>query len=178
MSGPSFDESIPFRALRIAVMTVSDTRTEETDKSGALLVERALEAGHQVMDKVIIPDDRKRIEVQLRRWINEPNVEVVLATGGTGVTGRDVTPEAFEAVWEKEIPGFGELFRSLSYEHIGTATIQTRAVAGVARGTYMFALPGSTGACKDAWDGILRYQLDIRFRPCNFAELLPRLKEP
>ncbi len=178
MSGPSFDESIPFRALRIAVMTVSDTRTEETDKSGALLVERALEAGHQVMDKVIIPDDRKRIEVQLRRWINEPNVEVVLATGGTGVTGRDVTPEAFDAVWEKEIPGFGELFRSLSYEHIGTATIQTRAVAGVARGTYMFALPGSTGACKDAWDGILRYQLDIRFRPCNFAELLPRLKEP
>ncbi len=177
MSGPSFDESIPFRALRIAVMTVSDTRTEETDKSGALLVERALEAGHQVMDKVIIPDDRKRIEVQLRRWINEPNVEVVLATGGTGVTGRDVTPEAFEAVWEKEIPGFGELFRSLSYEHIGTATIQTRAVAGVARGTYMFALPGSTGACKDAWDGILRYQLDIRFRPCNFAELLPRLTE-
>ncbi len=178
MSGPSFDESIPFRALRIAVMTVSDTRTEETDKSGALLVERALEAGHQVLDKVNSPDDRKRIEVQLPRWINEPNVEVVLATGGTGVTGRDVTPEAFEAVWEKEIPGFGELFRSLSYEHIGTATIQTRAVAGVARGTYMFALPGSTGACKDAWDGILRYQLDIRFRPCNFAELLPRLKEP
>jgi molybdenum cofactor biosynthesis protein B len=177
VSGPSFDESIPFKGLRIAVMTVSDTRTEETDKSGAFLVERALEAGHQVLDKVIIADDRKRIEVQLRRWINEPNVEVVLATGGTGLTGRDVTPEAFEAVWEKEIPGFGELFRSLSYEHIGTATIQTRAVAGVARGTYLFALPGSTGACKDAWDGILRYQLDIRFRPCNFAELLPRLKE-
>ena len=177
MAGPSFDESIPFKGLRIAVMTVSDTRTEETDKSGALLVERAQEAGHHVMDKVIVPDDRKRIEVQLRRWVNEPNVEVVLATGGTGVTGRDVTPEAFEAVWEKSIPGFGELFRSLSYEHIGTATIQSRAVAGVARGTYMFALPGSTSACKDAWDGILRYQLDIRFRPCNFAELLPRLKE-
>jgi len=177
MSGPSFDESIPFKGLRIAVMTVSDTRTEDTDKSGALLVERALEAGHQVMDKVIIPDDRKRIEVQLRRWVNEPNVEVVLATGGTGLTGRDVTPEAFEAVWEKSIPGFGELFRMLSYDHIGTSAIQSRAVAGVARGTYMFALPGSTGACKDAWDGILRYQFDIRFRPCNFAELIPRLQE-
>ena len=177
MAGPTFDESIPFKGLRIAVMTVSDTRTEETDKSGALLVELAQAAGHHVMDKVIVPDDRKRIEVQLRRWINEPNVEVVLATGGTGVTGRDVTPEAFEAVWEKSIPGFGELFRTLSYDHIGTSTIQSRAVAGVARGTYMFALPGSTGACKDAWDGILRYQLDIRYRPCNFAELLPRLKE-
>ena len=129
------------------------------------------------MDKVIVPDDRKRIEVQLRRWINEPNVEVVLATGGTGLTGRDVTPEAFEAVWEKAIPGFGELFRTLSYEHVGTSTIQSRACAGVARGTYLFALPGSTGACRDAWDGILRYQLDIRYRPCNFAELIPRLLE-
>jgi molybdenum cofactor biosynthesis protein B len=177
MSGPRFDESIPFKGLRIAIMTVSDTRTEDTDKSGALLVERALAAGHHVMDKVIVPDDRKRIEVQLRRWVNEPNVEVVIATGGTGITGRDVTPEAFEAIWEKPIPGFGELFRMLSYETIGTSTIQSRAVAGVARSTYMFALPGSTGACKDAWDGILRYQLDIRFRPCNFAELIPRLAE-
>lgn len=177
MAGPSFDESIPFKGLRIAVMTVSDTRTEATDKSGAFLVERAQEAGHHVMDKVIVPDDRKRIEVQLRRWINEPNVEVVLATGGTGLTGRDVTPEAFEGVWEKSIPGFGEIFRMLSYDNIGTSTIQSRAVAGVARGTYMFALPGSTGACKDAWEGILRYQLDIRYRPCNFAELLPRLME-
>ena len=177
MAGPRFDESIPFKGLRIAVMTVSDTRTEDTDKSGALLVESAQQAGHHVMDKVIVPDDRKRIEVQLRRWINEPNVEVVLATGGTGVTGRDVTPEAFEAVWEKPIPGFGELFRMLSYEHIGTSTIQSRAVAGVARGTYLFALPGSTGACRDAWDGILRYQLDVRYRPCNFAELIPRLQE-
>jgi molybdenum cofactor biosynthesis protein B len=177
MGGPRFDESISFKGLRIAVMTVSDTRNEETDKSGAYLVERAQEAGHHVMDKVIIVDDRKRIEVQLRRWINEPNVEVVIATGGTGVTGRDVTPEAFEAVWEKSIPGFGELFRTLSYEHIGTAPIQSRACAGVARGTYLFALPGSTGACKDAWDGILRYQLDIRYRPCNFAEMMPRLQE-
>ena len=145
MGGPHFDESIPFKGLRIAVMTVSDTRNEETDKSGAYLVDRAQEAGHHVMDKVIVPDDRKRIEVQLRRWINEPNVEVVIATGGTGVTGRDVTPEAFEGVWEKPIPGFGELFRTLSYEHIGTSTIQSRACAGVARGTYLFALPGSTG---------------------------------
>jgi len=177
MGGPRFDESIPFKGLRIAVMTVSDTRTEETDKSGPYLVDRAQEAGHHVMDKVIVPDDRKRIAVQLRRWINEPNVEVVLATGGTGLTGRDVTPEAFEEVWEKSIPGFGELFRTLSYEHIGTATIQSRACAGVARGTYLFALPGSTGACKDAWDGILRYQLDIRYRPCNFAEMMPRLQE-
>ena len=177
MAGASFDESIPFKGLRVAVMTVSDTRTEATDKSGAYLVESALEAGHQVMDKVIVPDDRKRIEVQLRRWVNEPNIEVVLATGGTGVTARDVTPEAFEAVWEKPIPGFGELFRMLSYEQIGTSTIQSRACAGVARGTYLFALPGSTGACRDAWTGILRYQLDIRYRPCNFAELIPRLQE-
>ncbi|MGB5703276.1 MAG: molybdenum cofactor biosynthesis protein B [Polyangiales bacterium] len=177
MGGPRFDESIPFKGLRIAIMTVSDTRTEETDKSGALLVELAQSAGHHVMDKVIVSDDRKRIEVQLRRWINEPNVEVIIATGGTGVTGRDVTPEAFEGVWEKPIPGFGELFRMLSYEHIGTSTIQSRACAGVARGTYLFALPGSTGACKDAWNGILRYQLDIRYQPCNFAELIPRLSE-
>jgi len=177
MGGPRFDESIPFKGLRIAVMTVSDTRTEETDTSGAYLVERALEAGHHVMDKVIVVDDRKQIEVQLRRWINEPNVEVVLATGGTGLTGRDVTPEAFEAVWDKPIPGFGELFRTLSYEQVGTSSIQSRACAGVARGTLLFALPGSTGACKDAWEGILRYQLDIRYRPCNFAELMPRLQE-
>ena len=177
MGGPRFDESIPFKGLRIAIMTVSDTRPEETDKSGAYLVERAQEAGHHVMDKVIVPDDRKRVEVQLRRWIAEPNVEVVLATGGTGVTGRDVTPEAFEALWEKPIPGFGEVFRMLSYENIGTSTIQSRACAGVARGTYLFAVPGSTGACKDAWEGILRYQLDIRFKPCNFAELIPRLRE-
>ncbi|MGB5813479.1 MAG: molybdenum cofactor biosynthesis protein B [Polyangiales bacterium] len=177
MGGPRFDESVPFKGLRVAVMTVSDSRTEETDKSGALLVQLAQGAGHHVMDKVIVPDDRKRIEVQLRRWINEPNVEVVLATGGTGVTGRDLTPEAFEAVWEKSIPGFGELFRMISFDKIGTSTIQSRAVAGVARGTYLFALPGSPGACQDAWDGILRYQLDIRYRPCNFAELIPRLIE-
>lgn len=177
MAVDKIDESIPFVGLHIAVLTISDTRTDETDKSGNLLVERARGAGHQVVDKMIVPDDRKQIEAQLRLWIHEPHVEVVLATGGTGVTGRDVTPEAFEAVIEKPIPGFGELFRAMSYHSIGTSTIQSRAMAGVARGTYLFALPGSTGACKDAWEGILQYQLDIRYKPCNFAELIPRLRE-
>ncbi len=171
------DESIRFCALHIAVMTVSDTRTEATDRSGAVLVERARAAGHEVVDKAIVPDDQPTIEAKLREWVANPKVDVILSTGGTGVTGRDVTPEAFEAVYEKAIPGFGELFRQLSYQHIGTSTIQSRATAGVADGTYLFALPGSTGACNDAWEGILQYQLDIRFRPCNFAELIPRLRE-
>jgi molybdenum cofactor biosynthesis protein B len=171
------DETIPFAPLRIAVMTVSDTRTEETDKSGATLVERLQEAGHELAAKVIVKDEQDAIAAQLRAWIADPEVEVVLATGGTGVTGRDVTPEAFASVYEKEVPGFGELFRMLSYESIGTSTIQSRATAGVAGGTYLFALPGSTGACRDAWDGILKAQLDIRHKPCNFAELIPRLQE-
>jgi molybdenum cofactor biosynthesis protein B len=171
------DGSVPFVGLKIAVLTVSDTRTEETDKSGKLLVERAIGAGHELAEKRIVADDQAQIEAQLRNWIASADVEVVIATGGTGVTGRDVTPEAFEAVFEKPIPGFGEIFRMLSYESVGVSTIQSRAVAGVANGTYLFALPGSTGACKDAWDGILQYQLDIRFRPCNFAELIPRLRE-
>jgi len=171
------DTSIPFRPVRIALLTVSDTRTEEDDTSGRLLYQRATEAGHEVVAKKILPDDRAALEAQLRAWIADPGIEVVISTGGTGVTGRDVTPEAFAAVWEKEIAGFGELFRWLSYEKIGTSTLQSRATAGVAGGTYLFALPGSTGACKDGWDGILQYQLDIRHRPCNFAELLPRLRE-
>jgi len=171
------DESIPFRPVRIALLTVSDTRTEANDTSGRTLYERAIAAGHEVVDRRILPDDRAALEGQLRAWIADPNVEVVISTGGTGVTGRDVTPEAFAAVWEKEIAGFGELFRMLSYEKIGTSTLQSRATAGVAGGTYLFALPGSTGACKDGWDGILQYQLDIRHQPCNFAELLPRLRE-
>lgn len=171
------DESIAFRSLNLAIMTVSDTRTEADDRSGNVLVARAREAGHEIVAKVIVPDDQPTIESRLHQWIEDPNIDVVISTGGTGVTGRDVTPEAFEAVFEKSIPGFGELFRSLSYQNIGTSTIQSRAVAGVARGTYLFALPGSTGACKDAWDGILKAQLDIRFRPCNFAELIPRLRE-
>ncbi|MEE8444127.1 MAG: molybdenum cofactor biosynthesis protein B [Alphaproteobacteria bacterium] len=174
---PGIDESVPFQPVRIAVLTVSDTRTEETDRSGALLVEKLTEAGHLLAGKIIVKDEQDAITAQLRRWIADPEIEVVLATGGTGVTGRDVTPEAFASVYEKEIPGFGELFRMQSYQTISTSTIQSRATAGVAGGTYLFALPGSTGACRDAWDGILLAQLDIRHKPCNFAELLPRLRE-
>ncbi len=174
---PGIDQSIPFQPVRIAVLTVSDTRTEETDRSGALLVEKLTEAGHLLAGKIIVKDEQDAIVAQLRQWIADPEIEVVLATGGTGVTGRDVTPEAFASVYEKEIPGFGELFRMQSYQTISTSTIQSRATAGVAGGTYLFALPGSTGACRDAWDGILLAQLDIRHKPCNFAELLPRLRE-
>ncbi|MGA0314227.1 MAG: molybdenum cofactor biosynthesis protein B [Alphaproteobacteria bacterium] len=171
------DHNIEFKALNIAVMTVSDTRTEETDKSGALLVESLLTAGHNLSAKTIVPDEQTEIEAALREWIMDETIDVVLATGGTGVTGRDVTPEAFQAVYEKEIPGFGELFRMISYDLIKTSTLQSRATAGVAGGTYLFALPGSTGACRDAWNQILIHQLDIRHRPCNFAELIPRLTE-
>jgi molybdenum cofactor biosynthesis protein B len=171
------DESIAFVPVRIAVITVSDTRTDETDKSGKILVELARAAGHHVAPKRIVPDDLEAIRDALEALIADPEIDVVITTGGTGVTGRDTTPEAFAAVWDKEIPGFGELFRQLSYAAIGTSTIQSRATAGVARGTYLFALPGSTGAVKDAWSGILETQLDIRHRPCNFVELLPRLLE-
>jgi len=171
------DESVTFLPLRIAVMTVSDSRTQETDTSGQLLVDRATEAGHVVVNKVITADEQTAIADQLRMWVADAGVDVVITTGGTGVTGRDVTPEAFAEVCEKTIPGFGELFRHLSFAHIGTSTIQSRATAGVAGTTYLFALPGSTGACRDGWDGILAAQLDIRHRPCNFAELIPRLSE-
>ncbi len=171
------DESIPFRPLNIAVLTVSDSRTMQTDTSGAVLQERALGAGHKVVARKIVADELDVIVAQLQDWIDHQEIEVILTTGGTGVTGRDVTPEAVESVGEKHIPGFGELFRWLSYQLIATSTIQSRATAVVAKGTYIFALPGSTGACKDGWDGILRDQLDIRHRPCNFAELLPRLQE-
>jgi molybdenum cofactor biosynthesis protein B len=172
------DPSRSFIAVRIAVLTISDTRTEANDASGQLLVERATSAGHHVVARRIVRDDRTQIEASLREFCADPGVDIVLATGGTGVTGRDVTPEAFQSVIEKEIPGFGELFRYLSYASIGTSTIQSRALAGVCRGTYLFALPGSTGACRDAWDRILAFQLDNRYRPCNFVELLPRLCEP
>ncbi len=171
------DETRKFLPVRIAIMTVSDSRTAETDKSGNILQERIGEAGHIPAARTIVKDDQAAIIAQLKDWIADPGIDVVLATGGTGVTGRDVTPEAFHAVFEKEIPGFGELFRMLSYQIIGTSTIQSRATAGVAGGTYLFALPGSPGACRDAWDGILKTQLDSRFRPCNFVELMPRLKE-
>lgn len=170
------DETRPFIPVQIAILTVSDTRTEETDSSGRTLVERATAAGHRVVAKSIVADDADAIERTLRTWIDAPEVDVVISTGGTGVTARDVTPEAFERVYEKAIPGFGEYFRFISQKHIGVSTIQSRATAGVARGTYLFALPGSTGACRDGWDEILRDQLDNRFRPCNFVELMPRLK--
>lgn len=171
------DESRPFIPVRIALLTLSDTRSAAEDSSGDLLAGRITEAGHDLVARDIVREDLPSVIEKLTGWIADPGIEVVITTGGTGVTGRDVTPEAFAAVWEKEIPGFGELFRMLSYEKIRTSTIQSRAVSGVANGTYLFALPGSNGACKDGWDGILNYQLDYRHRPCNFVELLPRLKE-
>ncbi|WP_026359622.1 molybdenum cofactor biosynthesis protein B [Sphingomonas sp. PR090111-T3T-6A] len=171
------DASIPFRPVRIAVLTVSDTRSAADDRSGDTLVQRIEAAGHILADRAIEKDDAERIGERLLGWIADPNVDCVISTGGTGVTGRDVTPEAFARVWDKEIPGFGELFRWLSYAKIGTSTIQSRACAGVAGGTYLFALPGSTGAVKDGWDDILASQLDIRHKPCNFVELMPRLRE-
>jgi molybdenum cofactor biosynthesis protein B len=171
------DESIAFRPVRIAVLTVSDTRTAADDRSGDTLVERLTGAGHILAARAIEKDDAELIAGRLLGWIADPDVDCVISTGGTGVTGRDVTPEAFAKVWDKQIEGFGELFRWLSYAKIGTSTIQSRACAGVARGTYLFALPGSTGAVKDGWDQILVHQLDSRFRPCNFVELMPRLLE-
>lgn len=171
------DDSRAFLPVRIAVLTVSDTRGPAEDRSGDTLVERLTGAGHVLADRAIEKDDRGAIVARLHGWIDNPMVDVVLTTGGTGVTGRDVTPEAIAQVQDKEIPGFGELFRWLSYQSIGTSTIQSRATACVARGTYIFALPGSTGAVRDAWDGILASQLDSRFRPCNFVELMPRLLE-
>ena len=174
---PKIDDSRSFLPVNIAVLTVSDSRTEMDDKSGSLLVKRLLGAGHHLADREIIPDEKTLITAHLTKWVKDPQIDVVLATGGTGVTGRDVTPEAFEAMYDKQVPGFGELFRMLSFKKIGTSTIQSRATAGVSHGTYMFALPGSPSACKDAWDEILVHQLDNRFRPCNFVELMPRLNE-
>ncbi|MBM3502883.1 MAG: molybdenum cofactor biosynthesis protein B [Alphaproteobacteria bacterium] len=171
------DEKRTFVPVNIAVLTVSDTRTPADDKSGQTLVDRLTAAGHRLAARALVRDETSEIIDQLRRWIADPGIEVVIATGGTGVTGRDVTPEAFEAVYEKKIEGFGELFRWISYQKIASATIQSRATAGVAGGTYLFALPGSPGACRDGWDEILRYQLDYRFMPCNFVELMPRLQE-
>jgi molybdopterin adenylyltransferase len=171
------DESRPFIAVNIAVLTVSDTRTLANDTSGDALAERIAKAGHRVAARAIEKDDASAIEAHLRRWIADREIDVVVTTGGTGITGRDVTPEAFERVMEKRIEGFGELFRMLSYQKIGTSTMQSRALAGVAHGTYLFALPGSTGAVKDAWDDILLFQLDNRLRPCNLVELMPRLLE-
>ncbi len=163
--------------LHIAVLTVSDTRNEETDRSGALLAQRLTDAGHRLHRKVIVRDDRDAIHDRVAEWIGNPEVEVVITTGGTGVTGRDGTPEAVSPLLEKMIDGFGELFRAISFEEIGTSSIQSRCLAGVANGTYIFCLPGSTNACATGWDRIISLQLDYRTRPCNLAELLPRLKE-
>ena len=171
------DETLPFKPVRIAVMTVSDTRDRTNDTSGDVLVDRLAKAGHVLAERVIVTDDIDLIVAELHRWIDDEQIDCVITTGGTGVTGRDITPEAFARVWDKEIPGFGELFRWISFQTIGTSTVQSRACAGVARGTYIFALPGSTGAVKDGWDGILALQLDSRHKPCNFVELMPRLRE-
>ena len=173
---PGIDAGRPFIAIQLAILTVSDTRTSTDDISGRVLAERATLAGHRVVAQRIVRDEPVEIERELRSLIADPDVDVVISTGGTGLTARDVTPEAVRAVIEKEIVGFGELFRQVSYATIGTSTIQSRATAGVANGTYLFALPGSPGACRDAWDQILVQQLDNRYRPCNFVELLPRLQ--
>jgi molybdenum cofactor biosynthesis protein B len=174
---PRIDESRPFLAVNIAILTVSDTRTLADDKSGQTLVDMIARDGHKVADRAIVKDDIPAIVAKLKSWIANPEIDVVISTGGTGVTGRDVTPEAFEQVFEKKIEGFGELFRWISFQKVGTSTIQSRAVGGVAHGTYLFALPGSPSACRDGWDEILKHQLDNRFRPCNLTELMPRLEE-
>ena len=175
MSG--IDENKAFLPVNIAVLTVSDSRTADEDRSGDTLQRLIEEAGHRVADRRIVRDEGAAIVETLRAWIDDPQIDCVISTGGTGVTGRDVTPEAFKQVFDKEIEGFGELFRWISFQKVGTSTIQSRALGGVAGRTYLFALPGSTGACKDAWNEILRYQLDSRHGPCNFVELMPRLQE-
>ena len=166
-----------FLPVNIALLTVSDSRTRADDKSGDVLEARITEAGHNLVARLIVKDEQALISTQLRIWISDPEIDTVIATGGTGLTGRDVTPEAFAEVYEKEINGFGELFRQHSYETIGTSTIQSRATGGLADGTYLFALPGSPGACRDGWDKILKAQLDSRQKPCNLVELMPRLRE-
>lgn len=176
-TAPRVDESIAFVPVRIAVLTVSDTRTAADDTSGDALVARLQDAGHILAGRNLLRDDVAAIQSQLRAWIEDPGVDVVITTGGTGLTGRDVTVEAMRPLFDKEIDGFSVIFHQVSMEKVGTSTIQSRACAGVANGTYLFALPGSTGAVKDGWDGILKWQLDIRHRPCNFVEIMPRLME-
>jgi len=163
--------------LDIAVLTVSDTRTEDNDTSGQTLAQRLAEAGHRLADKRIVPDDIYRIRAVVSQWIADPQVQVVITTGGTGVTGRDGTPEAVKVLLDKVLEGFGETFRAISYQEIGTSTMQSRALGGVANGTYIFCLPGSSGACRTGWDKLIKDQLDYRTRPCNLAELMPRLRE-
>ena len=171
------DETKPFIPVGIAVLTVSDTRSLAEDRSGDVLVARIAEAGHRLAARMILPDERRQIADQLRAWTLDPAIDVILSTGGTGLTGRDVTVEAHRDVYEKEIEAFATVFTLVSMQKIGTSAVQSRATGGVANGTYLFALPGSPGACKDAWDEILKYQLDFRHRPCNFVEIMPRLDE-
>ncbi len=170
------DEKLPFRPLAIAVLTVSDTRTAETDTSGQSLVDSLTTAGHTLVEKLILTDDKYRVRAQVAAWIARDDVQVILTTGGTGLTTRDVTPEAVTPLFDKEIEGFGEVFRAVSLQEIGTSTIQSRALGGIANGTLIFCLPGSTGACRTGWDKIIKFQLDINNRPCNFVEIMPRLR--
>jgi molybdenum cofactor biosynthesis protein B len=174
---PRLDESRPFVAVRIALLTVSDTRGAADDKSGDTLAEMVRAAGHELADRAIVRDDVEAIRAKVRAWIADPGIDVVISTGGTGFTGRDVTPEAIRPLFEKEIEGFSTVFHMISFGKVGTSTIQSRACGGLARGTYIFCLPGSPGACKDAWNGILVHQLDNRHRPCNLVEIMPRLEE-
>jgi len=174
---PGIDDKRQFVSLRIAVLTVSDTRSPEDDKSGATLAERIAKAGHEVAARAIVTDDVGQIHGAMKKWIGDPSIDVIISTGGTGFTGRDVTPEAVEPLFEKRMDGFATLFLMVSHAKIGTSAIQTRATAGVAGATYIFCLPGSPGACRDAWDEILVHQLDYRHRPCNFVEIMPRLDE-
>lgn len=174
---PGIDENKPFVPVGIAVLTISDTRDLASDKSGATLAERIAAAGHVLADRAIVTDDIEAIRTRVKAWIADPAIDVVITTGGTGFTGRDVTPEALEPLFEKRMDGFSTLFHMVSFAKIGTSTVQTRATAGVVGATYVFCLPGSPGACRDGWDEILRYQLDYRHRPCNFVEIMPRLDE-
>jgi molybdopterin adenylyltransferase len=174
---PKIDESRPFIPVRIAVLTVSDTRGLADDRSGDTLAEMIRAAGHEVADRAIVKDEVSQISAKVRGWIADPTIDVVISTGGTGFTGRDVTPEAVKPLFEKEVDGFSTVFHMISFQKVGTSTIQSRACAGLAHGTYIFCLPGSPGACKDAWNDILKWQLDNRHRPCNFVEIMPRLEE-
>ncbi len=174
---PGIDETRTFIPVNIAVLTISDTRRPKDDESGDVLESRLKEAGHRLAARAIVRDDVGEITAQLKAWIADPNIDVVIGTGGTGLTGRDVTPEAFESIFEKKIDGFGEIFRLISFQKIGSSTIQSRATGGVAGGTYLFAVPGSPSACRDAWDEVLKTQLDSRNRPCNLVQLMPRLQE-
>ena len=171
------DETFPFVAVRIAILTMSDTRSTADDKSGNTLAALIEEAGHKVAGRALVKDDKAAIRATVEGWLDDPAVDVVITTGGTGFTGRDVTPEAIKPLFEKEIDGFSAVFHAISFKSVGTSTIQSRACAGVARGTYVFCLPGSPGACRDAWEGILKWQLDNRHRPCNLVEIMPRLSE-